>query len=71
MVDFCSGHSLVSVLSDGVPRGFALTARAGHRGDGRHGGAAGVPQAAVERDEQLARACVVPMLAQPDALPRT
>lgn len=52
-----------------MPRGFSLTGGAGHWADGRHGRAARVAQAAVERDEQLARARMVPVLAQPDALP--
>lgn len=54
-----------------MPRGFSLTAGARHRADGRHGGTARVPQAAVERDEQLAGARVVSVLAQPNTLPGT
>lgn len=53
-----------------MARVLSLTARAGHWTDWREGGARGVRQAPVQGDEQLPGARVVPVLAQPDALPR-
>lgn len=66
---FNSGPS--SVLGQRMPRVLSLTARARHWTDGTERGAIGVPQTPIQRDEKFARARMVPMFAQPDALPRT
>lgn len=58
-----------SVLGQRMPRVLSLTARARHGADRTKRCAVGVAQTAVQRDEQFARARVVPMFAQPDALP--
>lgn len=58
------------MLGQRVPRVLSLAAGAGHRADGAEGRAVGVAQAPVERAEELARARVVPVLAEPHALPR-
>lgn len=52
-----------------MSRVLTLTARTGHWADGRQGRAGGVPQTPVQRDKQLARACMVPVFTKPDALP--
>lgn len=59
-----------SVLGQRMPRVLSLTARARHWTDGTERSAIGVPQTPIQRDEKFARARMVPMFAQPDALPR-
>lgn len=58
------------MLGQWMTRVFSLTARAGHWADGRQGGARGVAETPVQGNEQFTWARVVPVFAQPDALPR-
>lgn len=67
---FSTSGQTLSVLRDGMPRDFSLTARARHRANGRHGRATGIAQAAVQRDQKLTRARVISMFTEPYSLPR-